>query len=232
MFLSRSERETATKPCDSASLGRAHPVIVRRGDMRIAICVVTVSLFSCACGGDSADSAPETSSSTIPQQSVTAGAVGSSTAVGGAAAPVSSTTPTAGSVTTTPPAAPVATPPSTATPAGPVTTATAGAAAPAAGAAGGASAGARASAPATPSAGAGGAVTAAAPATGPGACPAGEMCQVSTVGGFKFCAPMMQPLPPSCTGANAPCGSDMKGMCLDAAAIGFTGTFCLHNTCM
>jgi hypothetical protein len=43
---------------------------------------------------------------------------------------------------------------------------------------------------------------------------------------------MMQPLPPSCAGANAPCGSDMKGMCLDAAAIGFTGTFCLHNTCM
>jgi hypothetical protein len=24
----------------------------------------------------------------------------------------------------------------------------------------------------------------------------------------------------------------MKGMCLDAAAIGFSGTFCLHNTCM
>jgi hypothetical protein len=24
----------------------------------------------------------------------------------------------------------------------------------------------------------------------------------------------------------------MKGMCLDAAAIGFSGTFCLHNSCM
>ena len=198
--------------------------------MRIATCVVTVSLLWWACGG-SEDGVPGSTSSTSPQQNVTAGTVGLSTAVGGASAPLSSAPPSSAPVTTPPTAAaPVTSAPTTA-PVAPASAPVAGAAAPAAPAAGGAG-GAPASAPAAPTAGAGGAAMAATPAAGAGTCPAGEMCQVSTVGGFKFCAPMMQPLPPSCAGANAPCGSDMKGMCLDAAAIGFSGTFCLHNTCM
>jgi hypothetical protein len=66
-----------------------------------------------------------------------------------------------------------------------------------------------------------------------GGCPAGQLCQTSSIGGFKFCAPMMQSLPPSCTGANQACGSDGKGTCFDAASVGFAGMlFCLYLTCM
>jgi hypothetical protein len=73
---------------------------------------------------------------------------------------------------------------------------------------------------------------AAAPAAAAGKCPGAEMCQVSTIGGFKFCSPMMQSLPPNCMAANQPCGSDGKGTCFDAASVGFAGMlFCLYLSC-
>ena len=97
-------------------------------------------------------------------------------------------------------------------------------------------AGMRAPAPVAPTAGgaaAGATGSAGAAPKGPGSCPGSELCQTSTIGGFKFCAPMMQALPPTCTAANMVCGSDMKGTCFDAAAVGFAGMlYCLHLTCM
>jgi hypothetical protein len=93
-------------------------------------------------------------------------------------------------------------------------------------------AGAAASSNAGASAGPAAPAGSAAPAAVAGHCPGTEMCQVSMIGGFKFCAPMTQSLPPPCTTANQPCGSDTKGTCFDAAAVGFAGMlYCLYLSC-
>lgn len=68
-------------------------------------------------------------------------------------------------------------------------------------------------------------------------CGGGEMCKaveaIPTPVPLKFCsADPAAVLPPSCTMPNTSCGTNGKGMCLDAAAIGFAGTmFCVYTTC-
>jgi hypothetical protein len=71
------------------------------------------------------------------------------------------------------------------------------------------------------------------PAAAAGQCPAGEMCQTSSIGGFKFCSAMTQALPNSCPTGNQPCGSDNKGTCFDAMpTLGLPGLYCLYLSCM
>lgn len=87
------------------------------------------------------------------------------------------------------------------------------------------------SAPPSAAAGAPGAAgAAAAPASG---CAPGEMCKVSPLGGVKFCsADPAAGLPPTCPTANAACGANGKGLCIDAASVGFAGMmFCIYTAC-
>jgi hypothetical protein len=87
--------------------------------------------------------------------------------------------------------------------------------------------------PATAAAGSPASGAAGKSATAAGQCPAGEMCQTSSIGGFKFCSQMTQALPDACPTGNQPCGSDNKGTCFDAMPVlGLPGLYCLYLSCM
>jgi hypothetical protein len=64
-------------------------------------------------------------------------------------------------------------------------------------------------------------------------CAAGEMCKPSPLGGIKFCtADPSAALPPSCPMAGPACGTNGKGLCIDAASVGFAGmVFCIYTSC-
>jgi len=85
-------------------------------------------------------------------------------------------------------------------------------------------------APPPTAAGAPGAAGSAAATSG---CAPGEMCKASPLGGVKFCsADPAAGLPPTCTTANGACGTNGKGLCIDAASVGFAGMmFCVYTAC-
>lgn len=64
-------------------------------------------------------------------------------------------------------------------------------------------------------------------------CAVGEMCKPSPLGGIKFCtADPSAALPPSCLMAGPACGTNGKGLCIDAASVGFAGmVFCIYTSC-
>ncbi|MEY4582953.1 MAG: hypothetical protein RL701_7656 [Pseudomonadota bacterium] len=64
-----------------------------------------------------------------------------------------------------------------------------------------------------------------------GSCPTGETCQLA-LGSFRFCGQGMQAIPPACTMANMACGTDKKGMCVDASSVLPGSLFCLYLGCM
>jgi hypothetical protein len=156
---------------------------------------------------------------------------------GGVAGAVSPLPPAGGSGTAAvPPATGVAGAPMTIGAAG--APAVAGAPAAMSGAAG-MSVSAIAGAPATAGAAAPvGAAGAPAPAGGAGAaaasgCAPGEMCKPSALGGVKFCTTDPSAvLPSTCPGNGQACGTNGKGLCIDAASVGFAGMlFCIYTAC-
>jgi hypothetical protein len=64
-------------------------------------------------------------------------------------------------------------------------------------------------------------------------CPPGEMCIAAPLGGVKFCSSdPAAVLPPVCPTANQACGANGKGICIDAASVGFAGLlFCVYTAC-
>lgn len=88
-----------------------------------------------------------------------------------------------------------------------------------------------------PSAGVGAAGTSAPAAAGSPAaamgCAAGEMCKMAPLGGVKFCSSdPAAALPPACPAMGQACGANGKGLCIDAAAVGFAGMlFCIYTAC-
>jgi len=67
----------------------------------------------------------------------------------------------------------------------------------------------------------------------PAGCPPGEMCLMAPLGGVKFCSTdPLAALPPTCTTANQACGTNNRGLCIDAATVGFAGLlFCIYTAC-
>lgn len=88
-----------------------------------------------------------------------------------------------------------------------------------------------------PAAGAGATGMAAPPVAGTPAaangCGMGEMCKMAPLGGVKFCSSdPAAALPPTCPAMGQACGANGKGLCIDAAAVGFAGMlFCIYTAC-
>jgi hypothetical protein len=59
------------------------------------------------------------------------------------------------------------------------------------------------------------------------------MCKPSALGGVKFCTTDPNAvLPSTCAGNGQACGTNGKGLCIDAASVGFAGMlFCIYASC-